>query len=719
MHSLGIDIGSTSLKLVLLEGDSIIWSFTAPHEGNYQTALKNALRSRSFPQDLKSIATGTEGRLSLNVNNVIESVCIEEALRHSGLSADAVISLGGEDLIVYTVDKNNKIITSISGNKCASGTGEFFKQQLGRMNLSLEDIPGIPDDSKVCQLSSRCSVFMKSDCTHKLNKNEATKEDIVVSLSDVMATKVIDFLKRARVSSGRVLLTGGVTHNKFIIRFIKKRFPTIDFIVPETAPYFEAYGAAILARKAGSIMPPAGRLIKQNRIYYERYPGLLTSHGKVTFIPSRKGKVKDGHEYILGVDGGSTTTKICLIDIETNEITASHYDRTHGDPVAALKKCLSEVNKQIKADIGDKKIKISLASATGSSREILGVFLETPAVYNEIIAHAAGTTYYNQEIDTIFEIGGQDAKYTLLKNKVPIDYAMNEACSAGTGSFLEESASGDLNIKEARDIGGIAVKAEAPLKFGEHCSAFINSDIRKAIQQGATKEDITAGIVFSIVSNYLNRVVGNRTIGSKISLQGGVARNQAVPLAFAMLLNKDILVPPDPELMGCFGVGILAKQKYNDGILEKTSFDIDKIINTEIIYEREFKCGACDNYCPIKVLKVNEHKYMFGGRCNKYTNLRKNAPVNESTAKDYIAMRSELLFFECAPKHEELNKKRGFTIGIPKVFSVHTLYPLYAWFFMNSALKRSFLKTSLMKALPGLKARTATPRRSPMARFRT
>ncbi|GAH66894.1 unnamed protein product, partial [marine sediment metagenome] len=268
--------------------------------------------------------------------------------------------------------------------------------------------------------------------------------------------------------------------------------------------------------------------------------------------------------------------------------------------------------------------------------EILGVFLETPAVYNEIIAHSEGTIYYDQEVDTIFEIGGQDAKYVYLKNRVPIDYAMNEACSAGTGSFLEESAQGDLNILHAHEIGDIALKAEKPLKFGEHCSAFINSDIRKAIQQGAGIEDITAGIITSIVSNYLNRVVGNRSIGRKIALQGGVAKNKAVPLAFALFLNQDIVIPPDPELLGCFGVALLARQKLAEGKLQKSSFNLDSIIATEIIYEREFKCKSCDNYCPIRILKVNNHKYMFGGRCNKYTNMRKKEKHREEDVFDYV-----------------------------------------------------------------------------------
>ena len=682
MHSLGINIGSSNVKVTMLEGHSILWSKVEPHEGNFLYTLKEILSSQNIPADIPALATGTKGRHLLNINSVIEPLCIEEALKHLDYEVDAVVSLGGEDLVVYTIDnKSKKIITSFSGNKCASGTGEFFKQQLARMDMGLTDINDIPDHSCVLTLSSRCSVFMKSDCTHRLNKGEARKGDIVLSLSDVMATKVIDFLKRARISKGKVLLVGGVTQNQYIVRFIRERMPQIEFIVSHQASYFEAYGAALMAKDSGSKLPALNKLFKPGKVQFKRFKNLKTAENRVTYLSSKKAKVVAGRKYILGVDGGSTTTKACLIDMETDEVTASFYGRTHGDPVKALKNCLTEMRKQIKEDIGDGKINITLASTTGSSREILGVFLETPAVYNEIIAHAFGTTYYRKDIDTIFEIGGQDAKYVFLKNKVPIDYAMNEACSAGTGSFLEESAQGDLNIANAWEIGNIAIGAEEPLKFGEHCSAFINSDIRNAIQQGASREDITAGIVTSIVSNYLNRVVGNRTIGSKIVLQGGVAKNKAIPLAFAMLLNKDILVPPDPELMGCFGVGILAKQKLNEGFLTKASYDLDKIIATEIIYEKEFQCKACDNYCPIRVLNVNSNKYMFGGRCNKYANIRKKNIVNEAEVFDYIEERNNLLFHKCAPDPGALVRKKGFVVGIPRCFSIYTLWPLYSWFF--------------------------------------
>lgn len=687
MKSCGINIGSSSIKVVMLENDRILWHRVQEHEGDFQGTLGELFSNGAWEEGTRALVTGTEGRYLLHLNSAIESICIEEALNASGYNIDAYVSLGGEDFVVYTIDQHGKIITSFSGNKCASGTGEFFKQQLGRMDMGLGDVQYVPPEAKKQALSSRCSVFMKSDCTHKLNKGEATKYDIVLSLSDVMATKVADFLRRAKINSGRVLLGGGVTRNDYIINYIREQLPDIEFMVPDNAPYFEAYGAALLAAKSGSKLPPIKELFKPNAVRFARYDSLKSAEGRVTYIEHKRGKARPGGEYILGVDGGSTTTKVALIDIETDEIVASHYGRTHGDPVRALKNCLMSVREQLKEQIGDEEISITLASTTGSSREILGVFLETPAVYNEIIAHAIGTTFFNEDIDTIFEIGGQDAKYAFLKNKVPIDYAMNEACSAGTGSFLEESASGDLNITDVRDIGRIAVQAEKPLKFGEHCSAFINSDIRKAIQQGAGREDITAGIITSIVSNYLNRVVGARSIGKNIVIQGGVALNKAVPLAFSMLMDKDITVPPDPELLGCFGVGILAKQKFNEGLIKKGSFSIDKIIDTEIIYEKEFKCKSCENNCPIRILKVNGNKYMFGGRCNKYANIRKKNIFDEAGVFNYIEKRNDLLFKECAPSIKDFVKKRDYAVGIPRAFSVYSMWPLYSWFFHHLGIE--------------------------------
>jgi predicted CoA-substrate-specific enzyme activase len=698
MQSLGINIGSTSLKMVLIDdaqGGLCVWSAAAPHEGDFAAVVRKLLTEGNIKEGIPVLVTGNEGRFLFNASGTLEPLCVEAALKALQLKADAVVSMGGEDLIVYRLDETGKVINSFSGNKCASGTGEFLKQQLARMDMTLADIDKVPDTAKVHSLSTRCSVFMKSDCTHRLNKREATKDDIVLSLSDVMAVKVIDFLKRAKVTSGRVALTGGITLNRHIIRFIRQKAPQIEFIIPETAHVFEALGAAFMAPQSGGALPAADKLLRTHDVRFGTLTMLREWKDKVKVFEKSGGQVRAGRRYILGVDGGSTTTKACLVDTETDEIAASHYGRTHGDPVKALKECLAIIQEKVVADTGGKDITIDLVSTTGSSREILGVFLETPGVYNEIIAHSAGTTYFDKDVETIFEIGGQDAKYVLLKNGVPIDYAMNEACSAGTGSFLEESASGDLSIHSAVDIGPIALEADAPCKFGEHCSAFINSDIRKAVQQGAGRENITAGIVCSIVANYLNRVVGNRTIGGKIFLQGGVAKNPAVPLAFAMMLNKEILVPPSPELMGCFGVALLAKRKHHDGLLEQQNIVIDDVINREIGYERVFTCQACENLCPIQVLNVNDHKYMFGGRCNKYTNMRK--AVKDVPIFDYVEKRQKMLFEEFAAPTENkewAGKKRDYVIGIPRSFSVHTLYPLYSWFFHELGIK-TFLSTEV------------------------
>lgn len=685
-RTLGIDIGSTTLKLCLLSPDGAITHEVLPHDGDLPGTLGRLLGRLDLVEASsppRGLVTGSEGRHRIALPEVIAAVAMEAGLTALGLRPRAVVSMGGEDLVVYVLDGRGRIVNTYSGNKCASGTGEFFRQQLGRMNLRLEETSSLCEGATAHRLSSRCSVFMKSDCTHRLNKGEATKGDIALSLSKVMADKVSEFLTKAKISSGQVMLSGGVTRNRHLVDFVRQGSPGIDFLVPEEAPFFEAFGAAHLARTKGDPLPGQGLAGRGAALHFKTFPPLEESCHQVVYASSRRGVFDPEAEYVLGVDGGSTTTKAALINAETLEIVAEHYGRTHGDPVAALKLCLAEVRRQI----GESQPRISLVATTGSSRELLGVFLETVGVYNEIIAHTVGTTYFQESVDTIFEIGGQDAKYVLINNGVPIDYAMNEACSAGTGSFLEESAAGDLNIDTAPEIGPIALKALAPLKFGEHCSAFINSDIRKAISQGAAREDIVAGLVFSIVANYLNRVVGNRAVGDHIVLQGGVAKNPAVPLAFAQMTGKRITVPPDPELMGCFGVARLALEKHAEGLIEKGSFDLQALMDKEITYGKEFTCKACENLCTIRRLEVSGRRYPFGGRCSLYTNQRKKRKIRAAEHMDLTQERSRMLFEEFAPPPDSLLARTSQVVGVPMAFSVHSLWPFYSWFFHNLGIR--------------------------------
>ncbi len=217
---------------------------------------------------------------------------------------------------------------------------------------------------------------------------------------------------------------------------------------------------------------------------------------------------------------------------------------------------------------------MGLVGATGSARELVGACLGTEQVYNEISAHAAGATHFAADVDTIFEIGGQDAKYIYLRNGVPIGYAMNNACSAGTGSFLEESAQSDLGIGVS-EIADIAIAAPAPVKFKTTCAAFINSDIRIAQQQGQKRDNILAGLVYAIADNYLTKVKGQRPVGKKVLLQGGVALNRAVGYAFAQRVGRPIVIPANPELLGALGVGLLALDRAG-GVLG-TATDLETL----------------------------------------------------------------------------------------------------------------------------------------------
>jgi predicted CoA-substrate-specific enzyme activase len=683
LQLLGIDVGSTNAKICVLREDKTIqYSEIVAHNGDVATAviaLLRQLRPDSAKYCVQGVVTGTEGRHRVSLPEIIAPIAIEHGIRILNLKPRAAVSIGGEDLVVYPLNEDGHITSAISGNKCAAGTGEFFVQQLGRMDLSLDTLNDAATDSNVIKLSSRCSVFMKSDCTHRLNKGEATRGDIALSMCKVMADKVSDFLTKARIHNGEVVLIGGVSQNSFMVDFLSEAWPSIQFTIPKEAPFFEAFGAAHMAVSQGAAVPPEKLLSSKNGAeQYRSLAPLAAQSGNVQVVPSSRDSYQPDAKYILGVDGGSTTTKVTLVDAETHKIVAHHYGRTHGDPVGALKECLEQIKNKISRS---EKPNITLVAATGSSRELLGVFLETNGVYNEIIAHAVGTTSFDSRVDTIFEIGGQDAKYIHLEGSVPIDYAMNEACSAGTGSFLEESARGDLDISAASKIGPISLTADAPLKFGEHCSAFINSDIRKAIQQGSSRENITAGLVYSIVTNYLNRVVGNRVIGKHIALQGGVAKNPAVPLAFAAETGCKITVPPDPELMGCFGVALLAQRKKEEGLLNEGYFDIDAILEKEIETKRTFVCKSCDNLCNIRMLEVAATRYPFGGRCSKYTVGRRNKKSNFSLGVDYTEIRSKMLFKEFAPDPDTLVCQTEKTVGVPAAFSFHTLWPFYSWFF--------------------------------------
>lgn len=698
MRSAGICLGASNIGVVKLgkEGGTVRvreWAIR-PHEGNPKDVLAGVVAGLG---DVDSVAvTGRKFRNKVNLPSIPEPEAVERAygfLQERYGQVRAIVSAGGETFMVYELNEVGQITNVYTGNKCASGTGEFFLQQIKRMNLSIGEAMESADLEAPYRVAGRCSVFCKSDCTHALNKGES-KGRVVAGLCQMISAKVLELLPR--VGEGRILLIGGTSQNTAVVEFLRREIP--DVVVPDEACYFEALGTALWALEHPGRRPgDLGGLFRTGASSFSFLPPLKDFEGRVTFKETARGVARRGDRCIIGLDVGSTTTKAVILREEDDAILASVYLRTNGDPVGASRQCYRGLSEQIKEEI-----RIVGLGVTGSGRQIAGLHALTDGVINEIIAHAAAAVHFDREVDTIFEIGGQDAKYTYITNQVASDYAMNEACSAGTGSFLEESARESLNI-ETRDIGDIALRGTNPPNFSDQCAAFISSDIKTAIQEGIATEDIVAGLVYSICQNYANRVKGNRPVGRRVFMQGGVCYNRAVPIAMAALTGNEIVVPPEPGLMGAFGVALVVKQKLQLGLLQEKECDLDELAGREVIYDKPFICAGgaerCDRKCPVSMIRINGKKYPFGGACNKYVNLVRNVSYN-SADLDLVALREELAFEKYGPvvrgtglspdgpaSGSVAKEARSKSAGLIRSLMVNALYPLFANFFDELGFK--------------------------------
>ncbi len=698
LRSLGLCLGASTISLVQLEQDlnkddhvpakpttppRIVDYALYPHEGDPKRTLLLAFEQLDLNQFDSIAATGRKFRRFVNLTSIAEPEAVEYAYQHikpSDKDCPAVVSAGGETFMVYALDRSGRISNVITGNKCASGTGEFFLQQLRRMNVSLEEAAQWAAVETPHHVSGRCSVFCKSDCTHATNKG-IPRSQVTAGLCKMMANKILELLKK--IERRNIMITGGTAANRMMIEYLQQEIPGL--IVPPEAPYFEALGAALWALEHDTAaFPGFSELFVKEAASFDSLPPLQDFADNVEFKTIASGTLQPGDVCLLGLDVGSTTTKAVLMRKADNTMAASVYLRTNGDPVGASRKCYRSILDQVQQQVDPSDITIEGLGVCGSGRQIAGLHALTDGVINEIIAHATAAVYFDPKVDTIFEIGGQDAKYTYITNAVPSDYAMNEACSAGTGSFLEESAFETLGVK-MEDIAEVALQGNAPPNFNDQCAAFIASDIKNAIHEGVAHEDIVAGLVYSICMNYSNRVKGNRPVGQKVFMQGGVCYNKAVPLAMASLVGKPIIVPPEPGLMGAFGVALEVKKRIESGLMAAARFDLKNLADRQVQYGRSFVCKGgkekCDRRCEIAMIEVEEKKYPFGGACNRYYNLRHNVKYDVEKL-DLVRLRQRLVFDEYGAKPpQEVGKKRNGTVAFNRSFLVNTYYPLYSTFF--------------------------------------
>ena len=553
------------------------------------------------------------------------------------------------------------------------GPASSFFSRSSASDWTWVDATGLARSESPYRVSGRCSVFCKSDCTHAANKG-VPKGKIVAGLCQMMAGKILEILNQ--VPRRDIMVIGGTARNDVVMDLLRQEIKNLR--VPDEAPYFEALGAALWALGNDTVpFPGLERLFRDEESSFAYLQPLADFRDRVEFKPSQRGTARAGDRLILGLDVGSTTTKAVLVREEDDVVVASVYLRTNGDPVRASRECYRSLREQL-GPLAE-GVHIAGLGVTGSGRQIAGLHAMTEGIVNEIAAHAAAAVWFDPEVDTIFEIGGQDAKYTFITNGVPSDYAMNEACSAGTGSFLEEAARESLDIG-MEEIAAIALEGRRPPNFSDQCAAFINSDIKRAFHEGIAREEVVAGLVYSICMNYHKRVKGNRAVGRKVFMQGGVCYNRAVPLAMAAVTGRRIIVPPDPGLMGAFGVALEIKRRLALGLMQEQSFSLAALRDRELEYGRPFTCNGgaeqCDRKCEIARIRIEGKTHPFGGACNRWYNLRL-ARKADTDGLDLVRSWERLVFDgKPAPAHRPAG-----TVGFNKSFFTDTFFPLYRRFF--------------------------------------
>lgn len=698
---IGIDVGSTSSDIVVLDsaGKSILCDYQRTKGKPIETVrlqLDKVFRQIN-PSDITlAVATGSAGRFLaklLDIPFVNEVPAQATAICHlyPQLQQATIIEMGGQDskLIFLSAEHGRARVRDFTLNTvCAAGTGSFLDQQAQRLGVNIEGEFGrLALQSKtVPRMAGRCSVFAKSDMIH-LQQQATPSYDIIAGLCLALARNLKGDLGCGREFVKPIIFTGGVAANIGVVRALEDVFKLTkgELVVPDEHFFTGAIGAVLIARERAG---PNGQ------VHLEKIDSYLAQRGSALEDAPRRGLLdrpslpypdSPVYEHLLstatgpieaylGVDVGSISTKAAVIDGQ-NRLLAKHYMMTAGNPLEAVRQTLEIIGKKVGG-----KVNIRAAATTGSGRYLTGDFIGAEVVINEITAQAKGASVVNPKVDTIFEIGGQDSKYISLENGVVVDFTMNHACAAGTGSFLEEQAQ-RLDISIDRQFAEHAFSCKQPIKLGERCTVFMESDLLCYQQQGAKTDELVAGLSYSIVENYLNRVVGRRKIGSHICFQGGTAFNKAVWAAFEKVVGKPVMVPDHHEVTGAIGAAAIAADyvKKNAAVVKSNFRGFENICSVR--YEVEsFTCEHCPNHCEIKKVQLPDAEPLYyGSRCDRYNLKKKTAKTKSLDAFEY---RKQLLF-ECAglnDKRPEKQKTKA-SIGIPLALTNWQLLPLFSQFF--------------------------------------
>jgi predicted CoA-substrate-specific enzyme activase len=686
---LGLDLGSVSLNSVVLSEDGEILEerYTRTKGLPMETALA-VLKDlfKRYPAD-RFRALGVTGSGGSRLADLLDGYFVNEIISQAKAmekihpDVKSVIEIGGEDskLILLDYDRalGATVIKDFAMNTiCAAGTGSFLDQQASRLEVSIEEFGEMSLKSKnPPRIAGRCSVFAKTDMIHL--QQEATPDyDIVAGLCFAMARNFKSNIAKGKQFIKPISFQGGVAANKGMVRAFEEvlELEKGELTIPKHFASMGAIGAALTAVAQGIELERPISLValeEHIRAHAALEEGLekLVLDEDRRYAHRRKRTVSkpDGSEKArayLGIDVGSLSTNVVAID-EDRRVLSRRYLMTAGRPIEAVRQGLEEVGGEI-ADL----VEVCGVCTTGSGRYLTGDFVGADIVRNEITCQARGAVAIDPTVDTVFEIGGQDSKYISLEDGAVVDFEMNKVCAAGTGSFLEEQAEKlGINIKE--QFGEIALEAPNPVRLGERCTVFMESDLVHHQQKGADRDDLVAGLSYSIVYNYLNKVVQAKRVGKNIFFQGGPAANDGVVAAFEKVTGKKITVPEHHDVTGAIGAAIIALETNKGKPSRFKGFDLSKK-KYEIA---SFECTDCPNMCEIRKVTIEgEEPLYYGSRCEKYER-RKRKSKGEGLP-DLFAEREKLLHSTFVEPGKDV-KADPRKIGVPRMLLFHELYPLW------------------------------------------
>lgn len=710
---LGIDIGSVSVDTSILDENKKIieTAYTRTKGQPFQTTVK-VLKEILNKHKIGSIAmTGSGGKLISKLTNALfinEIFAQSKATNFLMPNIKTIIEIGGEDSKLIFLNENGTIKDFAMNAICAAGTGSFLDQQATRLKVNIEDEFGnlALKSANPPRIAGRCSVFAKSDMIH-LQQEGVPDYDIVAGLCHALARSFISNIVKGKKLEKPISFQGGVAANKGMIKAFQDtlNLKEGELVIPEHYACVGAIGAALTIIESERNNPLNEKIIHQIEEYINKRKRKNSSLNPLTISEELDLSVKHTkHDFTegekidayLGIDVGSLSTNVVAID-KNKKILSRVYLRTSGRPIEAVKEGIKIAKEEI-----ERFVNIKGVATTGSGRYLLGKLVGADIVKNEITAQAKAAIENDPKIDTIFEIGGQDSKFISINNGVVVDFAMNKVCAAGTGSFLEEQSEKlDVSIKE--EFGKCALESSCPTSLGERCTVFMESDLNAQKQSGAKKHDLISGLSYSIVLNYINKVVAGKKIGTNIYFQGAVAFNKGVVAAFRQVTGKDVKVTPNNDVTGAIGAALIALENQK----EKSSFrGFDEIIN--IGYKQNtFECKSCSNRCEIKSVKFGDETPVFyGSRCEKY-DVDKSSKNND--IPDLFTERMELLL---KPYKKEMPENTK-TIGIPLMLNFYEFFPLWNAFFTELGFKvvKSTItnKETIKNGLNNISAETCFP----------